>query len=63
MNVSGGSLVASIATDDPKVALRIRREVRAFKVGVNVLRSRGDRDELFGVLDSLGKVALSGEYI
>jgi acyl-CoA reductase-like NAD-dependent aldehyde dehydrogenase len=48
MNVSGGSLVASIATDDPKVALRIRREVRAFKVGVNVLRSRGDRDELFG---------------
>jgi len=48
MNVSNGALVASIATDDPEIAARVAREARAFKVGVNRVRSRGDRDEPFG---------------
>ena len=48
MNVSNGSLVASVACDDPKEARRIARELRAFKVGINRMRSRGDYDEPFG---------------
>jgi acyl-CoA reductase-like NAD-dependent aldehyde dehydrogenase len=48
MNVSNGALVASIATDDPEIAARVVREARAFKVGVNRVRSRGDREEPFG---------------
>lgn len=47
-NVSGGALVASVATDDPDRARLIAAQLRAFKVGVNRLRSRGDRDEAFG---------------
>jgi len=48
MNVSNGSLVASIACDDPELANSIAQDLRSFKVGHNKLRSRGDRDELFG---------------
>jgi acyl-CoA reductase-like NAD-dependent aldehyde dehydrogenase len=48
MNVSNGNLCSSVATDDPKTAQRIRSELRAFKVGINQVRSRGDRDEVFG---------------
>lgn len=48
MNASNGSLVATIASDNPSVSQRIRSESRAFKVGVNALRSRGDREEPFG---------------
>jgi len=48
MNVSNGSLVASIACDDPATAARVAGELRAFKVGVNKMRSRGDREEVFG---------------
>ncbi|MCW2924733.1 MAG: aldehyde dehydrogenase family protein [Thermoleophilia bacterium] len=48
MNVSNGALVASVATDDPDFAARVSEELRAFKVGVNKPRSRGDRDETFG---------------
>ena len=48
MNVSNGSLVASIACDDPTVANEIAGQVRGFKVGINAVRSRGDRDEVFG---------------
>jgi acyl-CoA reductase-like NAD-dependent aldehyde dehydrogenase len=47
-NVSRGALVASVATDDPARAERIVGRLEAFKVGVNRLRSRGDRDEPFG---------------
>ena len=50
MNVSNGSLVASIMTDDVALGTALAREVRAFKVGVNTTRSRGDRDEHFGGL-------------
>lgn len=48
MNVSNGSLVASVATDDPDFALRLRPDVQSFKFGVNAPRSRGDREEVFG---------------
>jgi acyl-CoA reductase-like NAD-dependent aldehyde dehydrogenase len=48
MNVSNGSLVSSIATDDPQIAGHVTQELRAFKVGVNTMRSRGDREEVFG---------------
>ncbi|MBC7591076.1 MAG: aldehyde dehydrogenase family protein [Salinibacterium sp.] len=50
MNVSNGNLVGSIATDDPEFAARVGDELRAFKVGVNRPRSRGDREEVFGGL-------------
>ena len=48
MNVSGGSLVASIACDDERTARRVAGEARAYKVGINRIRSRGDREETFG---------------
>nr|WP_225938078.1 aldehyde dehydrogenase family protein [Myxococcus sp. RHSTA-1-4] len=47
-NVSNGALVASVATDDPELAERIAARLNAFKVGINTLRSRGDREESFG---------------
>ncbi|XXF79412.1 aldehyde dehydrogenase family protein [Myxococcaceae bacterium GXIMD 01537] len=48
MNVSNGALVASVACDEPKTAQRIGAGLRAFKVGYNEIRSRGDREETFG---------------
>ena len=48
MNVSRGSLVATIGTDRKQVADEVTPRLQAFKVGVNVLRSRGDREEPFG---------------
>jgi acyl-CoA reductase-like NAD-dependent aldehyde dehydrogenase len=47
-NVSRGALVASVATDDVARGERIAGQLHAFKVGVNRLRSRGDRAETFG---------------
>jgi acyl-CoA reductase-like NAD-dependent aldehyde dehydrogenase len=48
MNVSNGALVSSIACDDAKIARRVTEELRAFKVGINSIKSRGDREEVFG---------------
>ncbi len=48
MNVSNGSLVASIATDDLEFAERVGEDVLSFKLGINKPRSRGDREEVFG---------------
>ena len=48
MNASNGSLVGSIATDDPDFGARIAEQTMAFKVGINKPRSRGDREEVFG---------------
>jgi acyl-CoA reductase-like NAD-dependent aldehyde dehydrogenase len=48
MNVSNGCLVSSNACDEPNVAQRVAAELRAFKVGINCVRSRGDREEPFG---------------
>ncbi len=60
MNASNGALVASVACDDPGVAARVAGEVRAFKVGVNRTRSRGDRDEPFGGLGESWRGAFVG---
>ena len=48
INVSGGSLVASIACDDTSLAGVLASQIRAFKIGINATRSRGDREETFG---------------
>ena len=60
MNISNGALVAAVASDDEKLAQRTAREIRAFKVGVNQLRSRGDRAEVFGGLGESWKGAFVG---
>ena len=60
MNASNGSLVASIATDDPSLAHRVADELQAFKIGVNAPRSRGDRDEIFGGKGASWKGAFVG---
>ncbi|RBM19077.1 aldehyde dehydrogenase family protein [Streptomyces sp. PT12] len=48
MNVSNGALVATVSCDDEALAAELASEIRAFKVGINRPRSRGDRDETFG---------------
>ena len=48
MNISNGALVAAIASDDEKFAAHTAKEIRAFKVGINKMRSRGDNEEVFG---------------
>jgi len=48
MNASNGSLVATLSCDETDTAERLASEVRAFKVGVNKPRSRGDKEEIFG---------------
>ncbi|MGW2460227.1 aldehyde dehydrogenase family protein [Streptomyces sp. NPDC001761] len=48
MNASNGALVATLATDDRAAYDRLAPQIRAFKTGHGVPRSRGDRDELFG---------------
>jgi acyl-CoA reductase-like NAD-dependent aldehyde dehydrogenase len=64
MNVSNGNLVASVACDEPKTAQRIAGELRAFKVGVNKVRSRGDREEPFGGLGESWKGCyVGGSYL
>jgi acyl-CoA reductase-like NAD-dependent aldehyde dehydrogenase len=63
MNISNGALVAAVASDDAKWAARTAREVRAFKVGINQLRSRGDRAEVFGGLGESWKGAFVGGHL
>jgi acyl-CoA reductase-like NAD-dependent aldehyde dehydrogenase len=60
MNASNGSLVASVATDDPEFAARVADQLQAFKVGINKPRSRGDREEVFGGLGGSWKGAFVG---
>jgi hypothetical protein len=57
MTASNGSLVASIAIDDPDAGSQLTEEVQAFKVGINKPRSRGDREEAFGGLGASWKGA------
>ena len=64
MNVSNGALVASIACDDLKLASQVARETRAFKLGTNEVRSRGDREEPFGGLGQSWKGCfVGGKYL
>ena len=60
MNISNGALVGALASDDEKWAARTAKEVRAFKMGINKLRSRGDREEVFGGLGESWKGAFVG---
>jgi acyl-CoA reductase-like NAD-dependent aldehyde dehydrogenase len=60
MNASNGSLVASIATDDPGFAAHTAEQLQAFKVGINKPRSRGDREETFGGRGASWKGAFIG---
>ncbi|MGQ4272299.1 aldehyde dehydrogenase family protein [Nocardiopsis changdeensis] len=60
MNASNGALVATLSCDDTDTAARLAAGVRAFKVGVNRPRSRGDRDELFGGLGDSWRGAFVG---
>jgi acyl-CoA reductase-like NAD-dependent aldehyde dehydrogenase len=60
MNASNGSLVAALSCDDPRTAERLAGQVRAFKVGRNGPRSRGDRDEVFGGLGASWRGAFVG---
>ena len=48
MNVSNGSLVSSIATDDANLPKQVAGDLRCFKFGHNKVRSRGDNEESFG---------------
>lgn len=64
MNISNGNLVSSVATDDPQVARVVGAELRSFKVGVNQVRSRGDREEIFGGMGASWKGAfVGGKYL
>lgn len=64
MNVSNGNLVASIACDDERISRRVVGELRAFKVGVNKVRSRGDREEPFGGIGESWKGCfVGGQYL
>ena len=64
MNVSNGSLVSSIACDDPKGAKQIADQLRGFKVGINTVRSRGDREEVFGGIGQSWKGCfVGGRYL
>jgi len=64
MNASNGALVATIANDDEASATRMAEQVQAFKVGINRLRSRGDREEAFGGYGASWKGAfVGGEYV
>jgi len=60
MNASNGALVASLATDDREFASRVAPQLRAFKVGINKPRSRGDREEVFGGIGESWKGAFVG---
>ena len=60
MNASNGALVASIATDDREFGSRVGPQLRAFKVGINKPRSRGDREEVFGGIGESWKGAFVG---
>lgn len=60
MNISNGALVAAIASDDEKFAARTAKEIRAFKVGINGMRSRGDNEETFGGIGESWKGSFVG---
>ncbi|MED7926312.1 aldehyde dehydrogenase family protein [Nonomuraea sp. LP-02] len=60
MNASNGALVATLSCDEEETFRRLAPEVRAFKVGHNRPRSRGDREELFGGLGASWRGAFVG---
>jgi acyl-CoA reductase-like NAD-dependent aldehyde dehydrogenase len=64
MNISNGSLVSSIACDEAKTARSVAEQLRGFKVGINTVRSRGDREEVFGGIGQSWKGCfVGGKYL
>ena len=60
MNVSNGALVSSIACDNPVEAEQIAQQLRSFKVGINQIRTRGDKEDTFGGLGESWKGSFVG---
>lgn len=60
MNASNGALVATLSCSSAATYARLAPHVRAFKVGHNRPRSRGDRSELFGGLGASWRGAFVG---
>ena len=64
MNISGGALAASLAADDLAIAHQVQDQVRAFKFGLNKVRSRGDCEEPFGGIEGSWKGCfVGGKYL
>ncbi|MEM7110383.1 MAG: aldehyde dehydrogenase family protein [Bacteroidota bacterium] len=64
MNVSNGALVSSIACDNPEESDEIAAQLRGYKVGVNAVKSRGDREATFGGLGESWKGCfVGGKYL
>ncbi len=64
MNVSNGALVSSLASDDLDLARKLAENVNAYKVGINRVRSRGDKQEPFGGKGASWKGAfVGGKYL
>ena len=64
MNLSNGSLVSSLACDEADTAKRVISELRGFKIGWNTIRSRGDREEVFGGIGQSWKGCfVGGRYL
>ncbi|MEM1093167.1 MAG: aldehyde dehydrogenase family protein [Bacteroidota bacterium] len=64
MNVSNGALVSSIACDRAEEANEIARQLRGYKVGINKMKSRGDREATFGGIGESWKGCfVGGEYL
>ncbi len=64
MNVSNGALVSSIASDNLELAQKLTEHVNAYKVGINRVRSRGDKQEPFGGKGASWKGAfVGGKYL
>jgi acyl-CoA reductase-like NAD-dependent aldehyde dehydrogenase len=64
MNVSNGSLVCSLASDDEGFAKSLAGELRGYKVGMNAVRSRGDKEESFGGIGQSWKGCfVGGKYL
>ena len=60
MNVSNGALVSSIACDNPVDAEEIAKQLRGYKIGINAVKSRGDREATFGGLGEYWKGCFVG---
>jgi len=62
MNVSNGALVSSVACDNAEDAQQIAGQLRGYKVGINQMKSRGDREATFGGLGESWKGCFVGGH-
>jgi len=64
MNVSNGALVSSIACDQEVELKEIANQLRGFKVGINQMKSRGDKEAPFGGMGESWKGCfVGGDYL